>query len=119
MPNLIDRIIGAFNPVAGVRRHMAREVLGRAYEAASKKDGWKPRRPGASANTDHQMDAATIRIRARALVQNVPYIARGLGSLTANVIRHRLYPAQPGQKCRNHRPALGRLDQSGRRRWPA
>jgi lambda family phage portal protein len=86
MPNFIDRIIGAFNPVAGVRRHMAREVLGRAYEAASKKDGWKPRRPGASANTDHQMDAATIRIRARALVQNVPYIARGLGSLTANVI---------------------------------
>lgn len=86
MPNLIDRFVGIFNPVAGVRRHAAREVLTRAYEGASQRDGWKPRRPGASANTDHKMDAATLRTRARALAQNVPYIARGLGSLQANVI---------------------------------
>ena len=86
MPNLIDRIVSTFNPVAGLRRHAAREILSRAYEGASKRDGWNPRRPGASANTDHKMDASTLRTRARALAQNVPYIARGLGSLQANVI---------------------------------
>jgi len=84
--NLIDKLVSAFNPVAGLRRQTARQMLTRAYEGASTKDGWKPRRAGASANTDHQMDAATLRIRARSLVQNVPYIARGLGSLVGNVI---------------------------------
>ena len=49
MPNLIDRFVSIFNPVAGVRRHAAREVLTRAYEGASQRDGWRPRRPGASA----------------------------------------------------------------------
>jgi lambda family phage portal protein len=92
MPNLIDQAIGYLNPMAGVRRHIAREVLARAYEGASKKDGWNPRRPGASANTDHQMDSSALRIRARSLVQNVPYIAQGLSSLVANVIGTGLVP---------------------------
>ena len=39
----------------------------RAYEGASPKDGWRPRRPGASANTDHRADAYTLRTRARSL----------------------------------------------------
>lgn len=83
---LIDRFVGLINPDAGLRRLRAREMLTRAYEGASARDGWRPRRPGASANTDHAMDAATLRTRARALVQNVPYIARGLSSLVANTI---------------------------------
>lgn len=86
MANIIDRVIGLFNPVAGLKRHTAREMLSRAYEGASKRDGWKPRRPGASANTDHAVDATTLRVRARSLVQNSPYIARGLSSLVANVV---------------------------------
>ena len=61
-------------------------MLTRAYEGASQKDGWRPRRAGASANTDHLADGAILRTRARALVQNVPYIARGLESLVANTI---------------------------------
>jgi len=84
--NFIDKFIGAINPMAGLRRFAAREMLQRAYEGASKRDGWRPRRPGASANADHAADAATLRVRARALVQNSPYIARGMGSLVANVV---------------------------------
>lgn len=84
--NLLDRLIGAINPDAGLRRVLSRQLLARAYEGASPRDGWRPRRGGASANTDHMADAATLRTRARALVQNVPYIARGLDSLVANVI---------------------------------
>ncbi|MCH9837094.1 phage portal protein, partial [bacterium] len=74
------------NPDAGMRRLRARELLTRAYEGASQKDGWRPRRAGASANTDHLADGAILRTRARALVQNVPYIARGLESLVSNTI---------------------------------
>lgn len=83
---LIDRLIGYVNPDAGLRRLRAREMLTRAYEGASQKDGWRPRRSGASANTDHLADGAILRTRARALVQNVPYIARGLESLVSNTV---------------------------------
>ena len=90
MPNLattlIDKFVGAISPDAGLRRLRAREMLTRAYEGASLKDGWRPKRGGASANTDHYADAATLRTRARSLVQNVPHIARGLDSLVANTI---------------------------------
>lgn len=89
MANLIDRFVGVFNPAAGLRRFAARQMLNsavRAYEGASQNDGWRPRRSGASANTDHRADATSLRVRARALVQNSPYIARGLGSLVANMV---------------------------------
>ena len=83
---LIDRFVGYINPDAGLRRLRAREMLVRAYEGASAKDGWRPKRGGASANTDHLADGASLRTRARSLVQNVPYIARGLESLVSNTI---------------------------------
>jgi len=86
MANLIDRLVGVFSPDAGLRRMRARTLLERAYEGASQRDGWKPRRAGASANTDHRADAKTLRNRSRSLVQNSPYIARGLGSLVSNTI---------------------------------
>lgn len=59
---------------------------GRAYEAASHHDGWRPRRGGASANTDHRADATALRNKARALEQNVPYIQRGFDSLVSATI---------------------------------
>lgn len=90
--NLLDRLIGHFSPDTGLRRLRARELLTRAYEGASKRDGWNPRRPGASANTDHAMDAGTLRVRARALVQNSPYIARGIDSLVANIVSTGISP---------------------------
>lgn len=103
MANIVDRLIGIFNPVAGLRRHTARELLVRAYEGASRRDGWKPKRAGASANTDHAMDSEELRVRSRALVQNVPYIARGLGSLVANVIGTGIVP-------RSLSPQAARID---------
>lgn len=90
--SLLDRLIGYFDPNAGLRRVRARELLSRAYEGASQKDGWRPRRSGASANTDHAADAPALRARARSLVQNSPYISRGLESLVANVIGTGIVP---------------------------
>jgi lambda family phage portal protein len=71
---------------AGLRRQVQRQMLTRAYEGASRADGWVPQRAGASANADHARDGRELRIRSRALVQNVPYIAQGLRSLVANVV---------------------------------
>jgi lambda family phage portal protein len=84
--NLVDRVVGYFSPLAGLKRSVAREQLVRAYEGASRKDGWSVRRSGASANTDHAMDAAELRSRARALVQNVPYITRAIGTLESYTV---------------------------------
>lgn len=90
--NVLDRLIGLFNPDAGLRRLRARELLTRAYEGASQRDGWRPRRAGASANTDHAMDAGALRVRARSLVQNVPYIKRALNALVENAIGTGIQP---------------------------
>ena len=85
-PSLIDRLIGYVSPRRGLARHFDRIRLQRAYEAASPRDGWRPRRGGASANADHAADAHAIRTKARALVQNVPYVAAGLEALVSNTI---------------------------------
>ncbi|MGY8903212.1 MAG: phage portal protein [Burkholderiales bacterium] len=92
MANIIDRVIGYINPLAGLQRANARALLTRAYEGASQRDGWRPRRGGASANSDHMGDATSLRQRARALVQNVPYISRGLAAHVANVIGTGIMP---------------------------
>lgn len=89
--NLIDKIVGVFNPEAGLRRKRARLMLERAYEGAVLHD-WKPRRAGASANADHKADARMLRFRARSLVQNVPYIRRGINALVSHTIGTGLTP---------------------------
>ena len=61
MKNLVDRFVGWLSPQAGLTRHFARQRLARAYEAASPRDSWRPRRAGASANADHSADSATLR----------------------------------------------------------
>lgn len=82
----LDRVIGWMSPRTGLARHFDRQRLARAYEAASPRDPWKPRRPGAGANTDHAADAAIIRAKARTLVQNVPYVRAALDALVDNVV---------------------------------
>jgi len=77
-PTWLDRTIGWINPRAGLRRASAREMLGRAYEGASRADGWRPRRAGASARTDYLADARELRHRARARASNVPLIAQAV-----------------------------------------
>jgi lambda family phage portal protein len=84
--NLIDRLVGYVSPAAGIRRHQARRVLTRAFEAASPRDTWRPRRANASANADHAADAATLRAKVRTLVQNVPYMRASLEGLVSYVI---------------------------------
>jgi len=98
MPNLIDRFIGWVNPHAGIARHLARRQLERAYEAASPRDTWRPRRAGASANTDHRADARTLRSKARALVQNVPYIWAGLDGLAVATVGAGIIPRATGRE---------------------
>lgn len=95
-PTLLDRVIGWWSPDAGLRRRRSRAMLQRAYEGAARTDGWRPRRAGASANADHAADARELRIRARALVQNVPYIARGLQALVSATIGTGIEPRFDG-----------------------
>lgn len=89
---LVDRLVAYVNPRAGLARYWQRRMLARAYEGASLRDGWRPKRAGASANTDHAMDAGTLRARARSLVQNVPYMAQAMRSLTANTVGTGIVP---------------------------
>ena len=74
--NVIDKLVGYFDPRAGLRRQAARDMLVRAYEGASTKDGWLPRRRGASPDADFVADGKMLRDRARSLRQNVPEIRR-------------------------------------------
>lgn len=86
MRNPIDLLVGYVSPAAGLRRHYQRAALKRAHESASPRDSWRPSRAGASANTDHRADAQALRDKARALVQNVPYIRSGLDGKVAYLI---------------------------------
>lgn len=99
MANIVDLIVGWVNPQKGVARHFARQRLNtaRAYEAASPRDSWRPRRAGASANADHMADAYQLRIKARALVQNVPYMQAGLGGLVDATIGTGIIPRATGR----------------------
>lgn len=97
MGNLLDRLIGYIDPDKGLRRRRARTQLERAYEGAARTDGWRPRRAGASANADHAADARELRHRARALVQNLPYIASGMQCLVSNTIGTGLEPLPLGR----------------------
>lgn len=108
MGNIIDRAIGFFSPLNGLRRHHLRQLLTRAYEGASKRDGWKPRRPGASANADHAQDAATLRARSRALIQNVPYMTQAMRALVANTIGTGITPNWTGPESEKLNEAWAR-----------
>jgi lambda family phage portal protein len=91
----LDRVVSWLAPRAGLRRLQARAALGlatRAYEAASPRDPWKPRRAGASADADHMADAARLRAKARFLVQNVPYCSAALDAKVADVIGTGIVP---------------------------
>lgn len=95
---LLDRFVGVFNPRAAISRVHARKALSRAYEGASRKDGWAPKRAGAGPNADFSGDASELRNRARALVHNVPYIASGLNALVANLVGTGIIPRSKSSK---------------------
>jgi lambda family phage portal protein len=97
--NVLDRLIGIFDPSRALKRVADRTRLARAYEAASPRDSWRPRRGGASAQADHLADASILRTKARALVQNVPYIATSMDALVANVIGTGITPRFTGNQA--------------------
>lgn len=99
MANFLDRLVGWIDPHAGLARHFARQRLQRAFEAAAPGDKWKPRRSGASANSDHQADAATLRAKSRAITQNVPYIAAAIEALVAATIGTGILPRATGKQA--------------------
>lgn len=93
---VLDRLIGWVDPRRGALRVQARGLLQRAYEAASPRDGWRPRRKNASAAADHLADAATLRAKARSLVQNVPYVRAGIEALVSHTIGTGILPVPQG-----------------------
>lgn len=119
--NAIDRIVGWFDPAAGIKRHYQRQMLTRAYEAASPKDSWRPRRAGASANADHRADAAVIRSKARSLVQNVPYVRAGLDGLVSYTIGTGIVSRSVGREAQAFNEAFAAwakvCDADGRLDW--
>jgi lambda family phage portal protein len=95
-PTWLDRTIGWLSPRAGLSRAGAREMLSRAYEGASRTDGWRPRRAGASARADYVADGRELRNRARALVSNVPYIAQAVNVMVTCTIGTGITPRWVG-----------------------
>lgn len=91
-PTVIDRVVGYFSPAQGVRRQVAREMLVRAYEGASRSDGWRVKRSGASPTADHAADARELRMRARSLAQNVPNIVRAINAVLAMRVGQGIVP---------------------------
>jgi len=120
--NALDRLVGWIDPAAGLRRYHQRKLLGRAYEAASPRDPWRPRRAGASANTDHAADAATLRIKARALVQNVPYVKAAVDGLVAYTVGTGIVSRAIGRDAGAFNAAFAAwsrvCDADGRLDWP-
>ncbi len=100
--HLLDRLVGYFSPTQGLRRLAAREQLSRAYEGASRLDGWRPKRAGASAVADHQADAREIRHRARALHQNVPYITNAVNAVVAARVGTGIVPVWADEAIARH-----------------
>ncbi len=82
----LERIIAFFDPKEAVQRKQAQLVLSylnelegkRGYDGAKRgrlQQGWNAR--GTSANTEIYRDAGLLRARARDLVRNNPYAAKG------------------------------------------
>jgi lambda family phage portal protein len=88
--NLIDRVVAAVNPVAGMKRVAARaalDVVTRTYDGAGKGRrvaNW--RAPSSSANTAIGTSIPVLRDRARDLVRNNCWAQRAVGAIAANLV---------------------------------
>ena len=95
-PTWLDRVIGWVDPSRGRQRFRERYLLTRAYEGASRSDGWTVRRPGASAQADYVADARELRHRARTLAANVPYIAQAISVMVSCTVGAGVIPRWVG-----------------------
>lgn len=87
--NLLDRLIATIAPEAGLRRARARAQIGlmRAYEGAQRgrrTQGWRSSATGPK--TEVQAGRGLLRQRARDLVRNNGWAARGINVLVANQV---------------------------------
>lgn len=96
--NLIDNIVGYFNPQAKISRMQARRVLSilqkRGYDAAKlgrRNAGWST--PSTSANAEIAPNIAVLRNRARDLVRNNPYANKALRVMVSNIIGTGIVPS--------------------------
>lgn len=87
MRNIIDKTIGFFNPVAGVKRAEARKLYNR-YTAALPANPHTKKRNSKSTQTANQLnrDAKALMQRARHMDENNPFVTAILDELCANVV---------------------------------
>jgi lambda family phage portal protein len=104
-PTRLDRIVGWISPGRGLRRHIQRQMLSRAYAAALPGDGWRPKRAGASANTEHMASAAILRAKSRSLIENVDFVAAGMNARVSYAVGTGIVPTWRGR----HGEALATL----------
>lgn len=108
MKNLFDSVVSAFNPVAGMRRAMARRALSaiRGFEAATRgrrTSGW--RTTSSDANTEIGQGQALLRDRARSMRRDNPYAERGISAIASNTVGYGIVP-DPIGRARQKKKAL-------------
>ena len=106
-PTVLDRLIGYFDPKAGLSRMMARAALERSYEAVDRKRASNARRMrGRGPNAAQRAYLQPVRDMARDLVRNGPDAAAALRALTAYAIGDGVTVA-----CEHKNPRVARLAQ--------
>jgi len=96
-PTRLDRLVAWISPGLGLRRHLQRQMLTRAYAAALPGDTWRPKRAGASANTEHMASAAILRAKSRSLIENVDFIAAGMNARVSYTVGTGIVPTWRGR----------------------
>jgi lambda family phage portal protein len=87
--NLLDDVIGIFNPSAALKRVRARAALNvvRSFDGAKsgrRTEGWQT--GATSANAEITPALSKLRNRSRDLVRNNPYAVKAINSIVANTI---------------------------------
>lgn len=87
--NILDKAIGFFSPVAGLRRAQARRLLKRAYQGAEANrltNHKKPRNQAADSELMGPFGADALRAWARALVRDNAYAWNVVDTIVSNII---------------------------------
>lgn len=97
-PNLVDRVVGYFNPTAGLERAKSRTLLSMSLEGGYKggKTGRRPTRswhPGeGSADADLLPELRDLRSRSRDLARNMPVATGAISTNVGHVVGDGLQP---------------------------
>jgi lambda family phage portal protein len=115
--NIVDRVVGYFNPARGVERARARAFLALAggYEGGrrDKRSMRNWRRRQTSANEDISPDLPDLRTRSRDLIRNVPIATGAVQTVVTNVVGRGLTLSS-----RVNRKVL-KLDDAAAEKWQA